>query len=137
MAAGLGEGSRPEFHLGGEDSRLLGEDGFAEQVLAPAAGRPGAAPAPEAIVGRVCAAYGLQASELAGPSRARRLAEARGVIGHLASGIGAAGLSELAARFRRDPSNLSRAASRVERRLAEDPDFAKRIETLNNAITHA
>ena len=136
VAAGLGEGYRPEFHEGLAAPGVLGDDDFAERVLARSA-RPRPAPALDAIVAGVAAAYGLAPAALAQPSRQRRRAEARGVIAHLARESGAASLAACAARFDRDAATMSHAAARIELKTAGDPAFARRLEALNNAIIQA
>lgn len=138
VAAGLGEGHRPEFHLGADDSRVLADDGFVKQVLKRAdrqARRSGRAPPTlEAIVGRVAAAYGLEPAALAGPSRGRSVSEARGVAGHLSLAHGAASLSDVAGRFGRELSTMSRVVGRVEARAARDPAFKARLRGIDAAI---
>lgn len=123
---GAGEGHREEFHRGRDDSRVLADDRFLEAVL----GRPGPPPSPpslQAIVAHVCADYRVGERDLAGASRRRLLAEARGVVGYLALRTGAATLSAIAGRYNRDLTTMSRTVRRVERRQADDSDFAARL----------
>jgi REP element-mobilizing transposase RayT len=136
VRGGSGAGRRDEFHLGPDDSRVLGSAAFLESVLGPPA-RPGPAPSLEAIVDQVCARYHLGAGDLAGPGRRRLGSEARGVIGHLARGSAAASLSEVARRFNRDLTTMSRAVRRVEELAARDADFARRLAADLNAIMQA
>jgi hypothetical protein len=107
VSAGMAEEHRDEFRRGGDDSRVLAEDRFVEQVL----GRPLTVRRPpklHRVIDRVCEHYEVTPSELSAPSRARRLSEARGVIGWLARETGPATLSEVASRFHRDPTTVSR-----------------------------
>jgi REP element-mobilizing transposase RayT len=136
VRGGSAAGRRDEFHQGTDDSRVLGSARFLEAVLGPPA-RPGPAPSLETLVDRVCARYGLGADELAGPGRRRLCSEARGVIGHLARGSAAASLSEVARRFNRDLTTMSRAVRRVEELAAGDADFARRLAADLNAIMQA
>lgn len=139
VAEGMGEGRRAEFHAGnGGGGRLLGGDTFIERAMAVAeAGEmPVEPPSVNAVIGAVAAAYGLTAADLAGPSRARYPARARGLVGLIARETGAAPLSALAAHFGRDQSSYSRAVSRVEESLATDEDLRKRAEAAKNAIMH-
>ncbi len=136
VAAGLGEGHRPEFHEGLAAPGVLGDDDFAERVLTRAEERR-RPPALTDLLSVVSAAYGLGMAELAEPSRARRPSEARGVIAYLAGASGAAPLSELAALWGRDLSTLSRVARRIEDRRNREPAFARRLEEINNTITQA
>jgi REP element-mobilizing transposase RayT len=136
VAAGLGEGARPEFHDGLAAPGVLGDDDFAKRVLARAE-RRNKPPELATVVSRVSAAYGLRAAELAERSRARRPAEARHVIAYLARASGAAPLSRLAALWGRDLSTLSHGLRRVAARSAQEPAFAKHLEELNNTISQA
>lgn len=129
-------GDRDEFHRGADDSRVLGSARFLDRVLGPPAG-PGPAPSLASITERVCAHYGLDEDDLAGPSRRHRFAEARGVIGYLARDGAAASLSEVARRFNRDPTTISRAVRRIEDRAAREAAFARQLRVQRNAITQA
>lgn len=135
VGEGIGGDRRPEFHAGADDYRVLAGEEFLKTVLAPA--RPHAPPALEAIVAAVVADYDVAEAELAGPSRGRALSEARGVIALLARDTGAASLSTLAARWRRDVSTLSRNLSRLEARRAAEPDLARRVQRCNNTTIQA
>lgn len=139
VAEGLGEGRRPEFHAGnGGGGRLLGDDAFIERALTEAGEWPASPPpALDAIVAAVAGEYGVAEAEMAGPSRARHLSQARGLACLLARETGAAPLSALAARFGRDPTSLSRVLGHLEACAAQEPDLARRIERLNNTIIQA
>ena len=115
---------------------MLGSAAFLESVLGPTA-KPGPAPGLGSIVDHVCMRYGLSAGDLTGPGRRRLCSEARGVIGHLARESAAASLSEVARRFNRDLTTMSRAVRRVEELAARDVAFAGRLEADLNAITQA
>ncbi len=140
VRGGSAAGRRDEFHLGGDDSRVLGSAAFLASVLGPPiepGPGPGQTPSLGAIVDHVCARYGLGAGDLAGPGRRRLHSEARGVIGHLARGSAAASLSEVARRFNRDLTTISRAVRRVEERALRDAAFGGRMTAELNAITQA
>ena len=138
VAEGMGEARRPEFHSGnGGGGRVLGDDEFVERALAAAGERPDNPPSLEAIVAAVAAEYGLAAADLADPSRARRLSQARGLAALLARETGAAPLSALAARFGRDPTSLARVLAHLEATARSDPEIRDRIERLNNTIIQA
>jgi REP element-mobilizing transposase RayT len=137
VADGMGEGRRPEFHAGnGGGGRLLGDDVFVERALAAVTEKPAEPPSLEAVVAAVAEAYGVEAAALAERTRARHLAQARGLAGLIVRETGAASLSALAARFGRDQSSCSRAVSRVEEALAADEQLRKRAEAAKNAIMH-
>ena len=138
VADGMGEGRRAEFHSGnGGGGRLLGDDGFVERALAEAGESPDSPPPLDAIVAAVADAYDVEAAALAGPGRARRLSQARGLAGLIARETGAAPLSALAARFGRDLSSYSRAVRRVAETLAADGSLRDRMQAVHNAVMQA
>ena len=132
IAQGAEEGQRADFYGGGKDSRVIGNDSFLETVL----GEPGSmtTPALPTITGTVCRNYRVQLETLQGKSRARQLAEARGVICWLAQRLEAASVSELAALFNRDISTMSRASANIDRKRAEDVDFRKKVERFSHNL---
>ncbi len=133
VAAGMEEGPRTEFHGGGEDSRILGDDDFRAQMAE--APPPSRQPELETIVEHVCIRYGTREEELASPSRVRRLAKARGVVGWLAMRTGAASLTEIARRFHRDVATLSRAVCRLDLMAKQEPDVARELKGAMATIT--
>jgi REP element-mobilizing transposase RayT len=138
VAEGFGEGRRAEFHGGaGGGGRVLGDDAFVERALEQAGEQAGNPPSVEAIIDAVAGEFGVAPAALTEPSRARCLSEARGLAGLIARETGAAGLSELARRFGRDQSNISRAAHRAEELAAADDACAARLHRVRNALTHA
>jgi REP element-mobilizing transposase RayT len=138
VSEGMGEGRRPEFHAGnGGGGRVLGDDEFVERALAAAGERPDNPPSLAAIVAVVAREYGMEAAELAGPSRARLMSEARGLAGLIARDLGAASLTQVARQFRRDQSNIGRAVRRVEERAAGETGVEASLRKLKNALTHA
>jgi len=135
VAAGIEDGHRAEFHGGGDDARVLGEDAFVAQVLeTPLASRP---PDLEAVVEYVCTRYETTEEALGGPSRTRRLAQARGTIGWLAMHTGAATLTDVARLFHRDIATLSQTVRRVDLAYGQDPATAEELRAAINAITKA
>lgn len=138
LADGMGEGRRAEFHAGnGGDGRLLGDDAFIGQALEQAGEAIDAPPRVDAIIEAVAGAYEMEPAALAGPSRARKLSQARGLAGLIARDTGAAHLSALAARFGRDLSSFSRAVRRVRENMPTDDLLQERVEAIRNAIMQA
>jgi len=134
---------RPEFHQGGDDSRILGEDLFVSRVMTQAED-----PAPvrislDALLITVAQAFGIEYTDLTGPSRERSFAAARGVAAWLASDLGLHPLADLARRMNRDPSALSQLAKKTREQMTNDPEFALKVSRMksdlssNNSITHA
>jgi len=136
VAAGLDEGHRDDFHRGRRDTRVLADDDFTAQLLGrePVAGAP---PSLEAIVKTVCDHYEVTEDELGGPSRARRLSEARGVVGRLAVATRSTTLTEVATRFHRDPTTLCRIVARIDRQTATPSRLANTVELLRNTLAQA
>ncbi len=132
VRAGLEEGYRVEFHGGGADARVLGDEDFLAQVVeAPRRSRP---PELETIVRHVRARYGTREEELASPSRVRRLAKARGVVGWLAMRTGAASLTEIARRFHRDVATLSQSVCRLDLVAKQEPAVARELSACMDEI---
>jgi len=78
---GVKEGHREEFHQGGDDSRLLGDDRFMENALAHSPTPRVLAPDLDTIIRCVCDQYGIDEMELSAKGRMRRPAEIRAVTG--------------------------------------------------------
>ncbi len=133
---GMGEGYREEFHRGGEDSRVLGEERFIHRMLKTES-KLGKPPSVKKVVGEVCRKYGITERDLASPSRQRRLAQARGVTAWLVVQNKSGTLTELAKRFNRDLSALSLAARKIESKRKESKSFNRALENLANSITQA
>ncbi len=135
VADGMGERRRAAFHEGnGAGGRVLGDDGFIEAALKQAGEMPVRPPEVEKILRRVARDCCVELSDLSGASRRHVLSEARGMAGLLARETGAAGLSDLAARFGRELSSLSRVVRHVEKRIAREPILAGRIQRLKESL---
>lgn len=98
VCEGKGEGHREEFHQGGEDGRVLGNDQFLEHVLGTKHTLKSAVTLP-AFIPCMSRAYEVPPEELRGPSRTRVHAEARRTIGWLARHFGAVTIQEVATYF--------------------------------------
>ena len=136
VVAELDEGHREEFHRGGDDSRLLGDDSFIEHVLAQGPTRR-LTISLDHVIKVVCKRYNIEQKDLAGPSRIRSLSEARGVVSFLCRQTGAASQTEVARRFKRDIATLSRITSRIEGKAKASRDFAEKLDSYINTITQA
>ena len=114
-----------------EQGRVLGSELFFErQTMATDEERlPGPVPVDD-LVDSVCTVFGLSRAQVHSRSRNRKFAEARAAMGWLAVEAHAGSLSELARRLGRDVSTLSGAATRLERRRAEDPLLRARLAQL-------
>ena len=132
VAEGMEEGYRSEFHGGGEDARVLGDEAFLAQVVK--AVPPSRPPELETIIDRVCTEYETSEAELTTPSRARRLARARGLVGWLAMRTGAATLTEIAHRFHRDVATLSQTVRRLDLAAKQEPAVAQELQAHLDAM---
>lgn len=130
---GLGEERRLEFHQGGEDSRLLGNDGFTEMCLAGSEYRPPHLRV-EDISAVVCQAYGIDEAELRAPSQRRIASEARAMIGWLGRELECVTLSEVARHVHRDIGSISSAIGRLSERLRNSPGLRSRIQSLKGTL---
>ena len=132
VGEGMEEGYRAEFHGGGEDARVLGDEAFLAQVVkAVSVSRP---PELETIIDRVCTEYETSEAELTAPSRVRRLARARGLVGWLAMRTGAATLTEIAHRFHRDVATLSQTVRRLDLAAKQEPAVARELQVHLDAL---
>lgn len=138
VAEGMGETAPALFEKpASAQGRVLGGEEFVAAALGQAgetAALKEKPPTTAAIVRAVCEAYGVAEGELAGPSRARRLSEARAVAALVARETGAATLAGMADRFARSPSSLSHVLGNLEARAATDQDLAGQIRHLRNTI---
>lgn len=130
IKGGIGEGYREEFYKGAEDSRILGEDRFVEQILGKVNERVPKSPPLAALEWRVSQMYGILTEELSSPGRSRHLAEARGVVAWLAVNLGSGNLREIGERFRRDGSAMSVAMRRIEHRAKASRGFHHQLQGL-------
>ena len=138
----LDEKHRPEFHQGGDDSRVLGEDHFLQQVMAQT-DEVAVKISLDDLLAFVARAFEIDLRDLCSVSRKRNLTEARGVAAWLVAETGQHTLAELARCMHRDPSALSLQAKKVRERAMKETQFRQKLDKLksdslhNNSITHA
>ncbi len=133
----IAEGHRQEFHHGGgDDSRILGDDSYVNQVLGKDS-RSNSRTTLEAIIRHVTAAMDIEPETLSTPGRDRGAAQARAMIGYLARHLDIASLTEVAARFGRDVSTLSRQVGRIEKLANSSPEMQEDLKKQIDAITQA
>ncbi len=119
---GLSEQHRPEFHCGSADSRVLGDDTFAEKSLAGDAAIVQKVSLDQCIE-LVARHYKLTPASLSERNRIRKQAEARAVIAWLMRECGDESLTSIAHFFNRDIATMSTAVRKIEKRMAEDGAF--------------
>ena len=136
VAEGMNEGYREEFHQGGEDARILGDEGYTGQVI----GKQYALskkPDLTKIVQLVCESYEIELQTLQSPSRQRDISLVRQIITWLVYKTEAVTLKDLGEYFGREASVLSKHVRRIELALQADKKFKREIEKLYNAIVQA
>ena len=95
VRAGRGQGYREEFHRGGEDHRILGDDTFTEKVIGKATKTASRQFNLDDLLTPVCQDYQLTENALRSPSRNRQVSEARQIIAWLAQRTRGVTLTEL------------------------------------------
>jgi putative transposase len=126
---GLGEGHRPEFHgCTGADSRVLGDDSFAEKVLAETEHIPVRRIGIDEVVSAVCSLYGARKEELRESTHhASRL---RAMAAWIALDTEGCTITELATITGRDLSTLSCAAKKLQARAGKDSRLSEDREEI-------
>jgi putative transposase len=122
-----------EAHLGA----VVGGEDFVRAALSKA-GKPELARRTltvEGIVEAVAQREGVAIADLSGPARVRSLSRVRSLCALLGRDAGRISLATTARFFRRDPSTISRDVARFERRLAGDPEEARRYEELRRMLS--
>jgi len=130
---GLGEEHRPEFHGGGNDARVLGDDSFVDKCLSLYGDKPPRVTAQE-IVDKVCHAYNIDAATLKALSQQRTASEARAVAGWLARESGLVTLSDVGKLVNRDVGSISSSVLRLTYRMQKVPELADRVRALKAGI---
>jgi chromosomal replication initiation ATPase DnaA len=78
----------------------------------------------------VCKEYGLSPEELRTPAQSRLAAEARAVVGWLASELGNAAFVAVGEAVGRDLSTISSAVRRLAERTGHDAALGRRLEAI-------
>jgi len=138
VAQGIGQGHRPEFYAGDEDSRVVGGERFVEQLQRHALIiEPRGRVTLDALVDHVCAGYGVDERALRASGRQRATAQARALVGWLVVQTKAATLTEVARRFGREASGLSRQVARMEQAARADAGKERALQRHLNTINQA
>ncbi len=113
---GIGEARRNDFHSGTCEGRILGNDTFADDILAKTHQQRLHNYSIANIVRVVCRHYGITAEQLTAPGKARPYSKARALAALLVQETQGCSLTELGKLLNRDIAPLGRAG----RRLAEE-----------------
>lgn len=125
------DGRRKEFH--GEkntDSRIFGDDSFIDAVLAKSESLPEHKPDVNAVVEAVKKLCGIGDERLRTQRQERAASEARSLAAWATLELSGGKLTELARHVGRDPSTLTCAVRRLEKRLERDSKLADKMEWL-------
>ena len=130
---GAKEGVRTDLLRGNQEGRILGGDRFAKKALKPAkvVARPVTL---NQLVKRVCRSEGVKEAELTTDSRARMQSRTRQTITYLAMELDVASLTDMAKRFNRDLTTMSRNQRYFRDRLAEDQPMQKHLKKLRKEV---
>lgn len=130
---GQKEGERPDLMRGTAGGRILGDEKFARKVLKPA--RPTVHPVTlNQLVKRVCREEGIKEAELKNESRARAQSKIRQTITYLAMELDVASLTDMANRFNRDLTTMSRNQRYYRDRLTADKPMQKHVRKLRRNV---
>jgi putative transposase len=135
VADRLAEGRRKEFH--GEkniDGRIFGGDCFVDDILAKTEMLPERKPDVNAVVSAVKKLYGMDDDRLKAKGQERTASEARSLAAWATLELTDGKLTELARQLGRDPSTLTCAVRRLEKRLEQDSQLADKIEQLRREL---
>jgi REP element-mobilizing transposase RayT len=134
----IADGHRDEFYgKGSEDSRIVGEDCFVEDVLRAADSLPLLKPSLDAVLKEVTSMYNLGEDDLKTANQKRLPSEARGLAVWAVLELTDASLNQLAERIGRDASTLSKAARRFEIRCHNNPEQKKKMNRLKKKLQFA
>ena len=126
---------RVEFH--GEkniDSRIFGDDSFVAEALTLAESQPERKPDVNDVVAAVKRLYGINDNRLGAQGRERTISEARGLASWATLELSVGKLTELAKLLGRDPSTLTCAVRRIEKRREKDRSLADKMEQLQQEL---
>lgn len=130
---GRNEGERADLMRGSQGGRILGDQRFARKALKPA--KPVVKPVTlNQLVKRVCKEEGVKESELTTESRARMQSQIRQTITYLAMELDVASLTDMANRFNRDLTTMSRNQRYYRDKLSEDKPLQKHVRKLKRQV---
>jgi putative transposase len=134
--AAKSEGHSEAYYGSRDDSRVVGEEDFVNKMVRakPRGAKP---PTLATIVARVCQSSAMSEAELKAPGKGRAAAQARAVIAWLAAKSKGASLTQVAARFHREPSTLSHAVAALERHSRSTDSLAQALKQHLNALYQA
>ena len=134
MAGGASEGHRKEFHLGSHEGRILGNDQFAQAVLAQTERAAHKTVIIEQLKEAVLREFNCTMVDLGTRSQTRLLATVRAIMGLLAVRTGAATLTEVGKWFNRDVVTMSASVRRLTERSERMAGLREVIDRLQSEL---
>lgn len=134
---GMGEERRDDFHVGGDEAGVLGDEEFLKRLHFVNAKKKRPVPSLEVVVDAVCESMDLSTAALKAPGRERQASYGRALVGLLSQDLKAASLTEVAAYTGRDVTTLSRAVGILRRRLRDDIGEARKVDSISRKLTRS
>ena len=128
------EGRNDQFHKGGLDSRLLGEERFVEEAMNKAQIRMDVKPTVSEIVETVKIISSIDDETLCSRQRGRSVTEARTLIAWAVAEYSDGTISEVGRMYGRDVTTLSACIKRMTGKARRDPGVAARMSLVKSAI---
>jgi putative transposase len=132
----IAEGRYDQFHKGGIDSHLLGEERFIEEVMNKAQIRLDIYPTVSEIVEAVKIISNIDDETLCSRQRGRSVTEARTLIAWAVEEFSNETISEVGRMFGRDVTTLSACIKRMTDKTRSDPGVASRMNLVKLAISN-
>jgi len=132
----IGQGKREDFYEA-RDQRFLGSEDFVEELQERLGERAvwGYQLSISEISMGVLSGLGIPKAALYSENRNREGSFGRGIVGYLARRLAGRSLKSVADHFRRDPVAISQGVGKIESRLREDKDLARRITELEENLS--
>ena len=130
----IDEGRREEFHKGTIEGRILGDDAFAEEVLALKGEKAGPRVTIDEILLRVCDQYGIHPQDVIAAGKQHGPSEARAMMSCLVREAPHLSLTELSRRLNREISSLSKASRRLVDKSKFNAQLARKMTQLRTDL---
>lgn len=133
VESGKAEPERSEFLKGNGSHRVVGSTKFTRKVLNTRVPKKIAVSKAQ-LANHLCKLEGISEQHLKSNSRVRSLSEVRQLITCVAVDLGVASLTDMATRYKRDLTTMSRNQRYFRDRLAKEPELLKRVEGAKRSI---
>jgi len=132
------QGKREEFYKA-KDQRFLGSEDFVQELQEKLGERAvwGYQLSIQEIAEGVVSGLGISKESLYSENRNREGSFARGIVGYLARRLTGLSLKSVAEHFGRDPVAINQGVGKLESKLREDKELARRIKGLEENLSKA